>query len=280
MAGESRYFAADAEHRDELTRRRIGEAECDPLTVRYLVGLGVGEGWRCVDVGAGAGSIVRWLSASVGSKGTVVAADLDPRFLEDLDEGNIEVRRLDITKDELEADAFDLVHCRWLLMHLDQPAAALQRMAAAVRPGGWLLVEEVDTRTLAAIDSAHPLAHGFDAASQTRVRALRDGGIIDTYLGGTLPTLLADVGLEDVAHEGIARIVRGGTPWSLYLQQTWSLVDDGFLERGVLSEADVAATRQAHEDPTFQFRDMTLDAAWGRRPVRARQPVVAQRNPD
>lgn len=264
MAGESRYFAGDAEYQEELARRRIGEAECDPLTVRYLVGLGVEEGWRCLDVGAGAGSIVRWLSERVGPKGSVVAADIDTRFLEDLD-GNLEVRRLDITRDEPEAGAYDLVHCRWLLMHLDDPAAAVRRMAKALRPGGWLLVEEVDGRSMTAIDGAHPLADEFNAATQKRMRALRDGGIIDTYLGASLSKLLATAGLEDVAHEGVARIVTGGTPWSLYLQHTWKLVDDGFIEKGALSASDVATSRRAHDDPTFQYRDLTLDAVWGRR---------------
>ena len=184
MTSEGRYFAADAEYQAELTRRRIGEAECDPLTVRYLLRLGVGDGWRCLEVGAGAGSIVRWLSDRVGPNGAVVAADINTRFLDDLSEGNIEVRRFDITQDEPEVDAYDLVHCRWLLMHLDVPAAALRRMARALRPGGWLLVEEVDGRTMVAIDSAHQLAGGFNATSQKRLRALHDRGIIDGYLGG------------------------------------------------------------------------------------------------
>jgi SAM-dependent methyltransferase len=77
----------------------------------------------------------------------VLAADIDTRFLEDLSEANIEVRRFNITQDDPEADTYDLVHCRWLLMHLDDPAAALQRMVRALRPGGWLLVEEVDGRS-------------------------------------------------------------------------------------------------------------------------------------
>ena len=139
-------------------------------------------------------------------------------------------------------------------------------MVRALRHGGWLLVEEADTRTMAAIDSAHPLTHGFNAATENRIRALREGGTIDGHLGGSLPTLLADTGLEDVVHEGIARIITGGTPWSSYLDQSWKLVDDRFVETGLLSATDVAATRRAHDDPTFQYRDLTLDAAWGRRP--------------
>src|SRR5215470_11166655 len=96
-------------------------------------------------------------------------------------------------------------------MHLDEPAVALHRMARALRPGGWLLVEEADGRSMAAIDSAHPLADGFNVATRKRLQALHDRGIIDCYLGGWLPTLLTDAGLSDVMHEGIARIISGGS---------------------------------------------------------------------
>jgi hypothetical protein len=118
--------------------------------------------------------------------------------------------------------------------------------------GGWLLVEEVDGRSMIAADSAPPLADGFNATTQKRLRALHDRGIIDGYLGGLLPRLLTEAGLRDVTHEGIARIVSGGSAWSTHLQETWRLIDSGFVEEG-------------HVDPSFDYRDLTLDAAWGRR---------------
>jgi hypothetical protein len=93
-------------------------------------------------------------------------------------------------------------------------------MTRALRPGGWLLVEEVDGRSMAAIDSAHPLADGFNATTQMRIRAAHGRGIIDGYLRGLLPRLLADAGLVDVTHEGIARIISGGSAGSTYLQET------------------------------------------------------------
>jgi hypothetical protein len=80
-----------------------------------------------------------------------------------------------------------------------------------------------------------------------------------------LPRLLAEAGVGDVTHEGIARIIPGGSAWSTYLQETWRLIDGGFVEEGLLSAADVATSRQAHVDTSFQYRDLTLDAAWGRR---------------
>jgi chemotaxis methyl-accepting protein methylase len=73
-----------------------------------------------------------------------VATDLDLQRLGDLP-GQVEVRRHDITRDELESAAYDLVHCRFVLQHLAEPVVALDKMAAAVAPGGWLVVEEGDT---------------------------------------------------------------------------------------------------------------------------------------
>src|ERR1700758_3786464 len=90
------YFAADAEAGDELERLKLIEAAFDAHTFRHLDTIGVEIGWRCLEVGAGAGSVVRGLSERVGATGKVVAADIDPRFIGDLQQANIEVRRCDI----------------------------------------------------------------------------------------------------------------------------------------------------------------------------------------
>ena len=104
--------------------------------------LGVKGGWRCLEVGAGHGSIARWLSERVGPAGSVVAVDVDTGFLAGLPD-NVDVRELDIRDLDIEPD-FDLAHCRALLMHLSDPADALARIVAALRPGGVLLAEEGD----------------------------------------------------------------------------------------------------------------------------------------
>ena len=156
-----RYFAADAEADDELARLKLLEALCDPWTFRCLDGIGVRQGWRCLEVGAGAGSVVRWLSERVGSAGRVVAVDLDPRFLGDLRAPNVEVRRCDITQDDIEPAAYDLVHCRALLMHMNDPADVLRRMVAALRPGGWLVAEDADLGIVESLDSRSPAGRGL-----------------------------------------------------------------------------------------------------------------------
>src|SRR5262249_41196057 len=76
-----RYFATDSPDAFERRRLALLTEIADPITPRRLSDLGVGPGWRCLDVGAGDGSIARWLAARVGPEGRVVATDLEPRFL-------------------------------------------------------------------------------------------------------------------------------------------------------------------------------------------------------
>jgi 2-polyprenyl-3-methyl-5-hydroxy-6-metoxy-1,4-benzoquinol methylase len=135
------YVASDSPEDLEARRLRALEAMDDPATRGLLDRVGLQPGWRCLEIGAGRGSIAGWMADRVGAGGRVVAGDLDLRFLKALAHSNLEVRSLDITTDELEVDSFDLVHCRALLMHLRSPSDALRKTVSAMRPGGWLVVE-------------------------------------------------------------------------------------------------------------------------------------------
>ncbi|HEY7415001.1 MAG TPA: hypothetical protein VH593_07400, partial [Ktedonobacteraceae bacterium] len=76
----------------------------DPVTIRRLERLEIKHGWHCLEVGAGAGSIARWLAKQVGSQGHVVATDIDTRFLDNTDEPSLEIRHHDILIDDLEQE--------------------------------------------------------------------------------------------------------------------------------------------------------------------------------
>jgi 2-polyprenyl-3-methyl-5-hydroxy-6-metoxy-1,4-benzoquinol methylase len=62
----------------ELAERRLRalEESRDPVTIRRLRALGVGPGWRCLELGAGRGSIASWMCQQVGPDGTVTALDM------------------------------------------------------------------------------------------------------------------------------------------------------------------------------------------------------------
>src|SRR4051812_8076684 len=110
----SPYFAADFARHDELQRIELLEADLDPLTFRRLRALGVAQGWRCLDVGAGGGSVARWLAGVVAPNGHVTAMDVDTEFLTRVDASGIEVRKHDVLAGPIEPGEYDLVHCRYL----------------------------------------------------------------------------------------------------------------------------------------------------------------------
>ena len=98
----------------------------------------VQPGWRCLEVGAGRGSMAVWLATQVGPTGHVVATDLDTRYLSRLELPNLEVVRHNILDDPLDAlgaGAFDLVCSRLMLFHLqDRQERAIEQMVACLRP--------------------------------------------------------------------------------------------------------------------------------------------------
>lgn len=262
----SGYFWSDHEADPELARLKLIEQFNDPSTFRHLDTIGVGDGWRCLEVGAGAGSVVRWLSQRAGPGGNVVAADLDVRFLNDITAPNVEVRRCDITQDPIEPSSYDLVHARSVLTHLRDPVAVLRRMSTALRPGGWLMVEDTDNGTVEAADPAHPFAAAFDLCAQARIKFLLAGGVMDLRYGRTLPIHVEQLKLAHTGNEAVAVVGRGGSPMSQLMIQSFRPIDDAMVANGMVGQSDVSDAQHAFEDPSFLYRAGLIVAVWGRKP--------------
>jgi SAM-dependent methyltransferase len=264
---ETTYFAAKHATLDERARLAVLEGELDPLTVRHLRDLGLGTDPRvrhCLEVAAGGGSIARWMSEAVGPDGEVVATDIDVRFLDEIDRPNLVVRRHDLATEALEPLGFDLVHCRLLLVHLPDPAVAVQKLADAVAPGGALLLEEFEYGTLQVADVSHPLADTVARVNAALVEFVGRIGI-DVFLGRRLPDLLESAGLVDVGHEGTLRVTRG-TPRPTMAKASTAMLAPALVGSGLVSEADVEGWFTALSDPTFRMIDFALVSAWAHRP--------------
>lgn len=258
----------------EQERERLASLEehADPQTVRNLEALGVAEGWRCLEVGGGGGSITKWLSRRVGRTGWVVATDLDTRFLEELNEPNVEVRRHDITSEDLEEQAFDLVHARAVLEHLPDRAQALGRMVAALRPEGWALIEDVDflfpisaseSDTFVVPESAAALS----AKVMRAVKQMMTAAGVDAEYGRRLPGELEKAGLTDVGGEGRFSLLRGGSPVARGVARlSFGQLRGRIAGTGLLSESELDELVSLFEDPSFAGWSVTMVSAWGRRP--------------
>jgi len=108
--------------------------------------LGLGAGWRCVDVGAGGGDVTVALAEMVGRDGRVYAVDSDPLARDEVARAaaaHAQVIALtQAGEDLLLPEEVDLAFCRFLLLHVVDPAVVVTKMAAAVRPGGWVVAQE------------------------------------------------------------------------------------------------------------------------------------------
>ena len=253
-ATDGRYRISNADPGED-DRLALLEELNDPGTITRLTNLGVAPGWRCFEVGAGRGSIAKWLAEATSPGGSVVAADLDTRFLDRLSIPNLEVRRVDVLSDELPRGEFDLVHTRALLMHLDARDAGLERLIGCLKPGGIIMVEEGDRFTADAIPSP-VLRKVFKVfgGSWTWAR--------------TLPERLTALGLEDVACEIRVNVYPGGSRHARFLAWSLSNVRDLLLASGRLSDDEIDQALAILEDPSsWVMPAAALVAARGTRPA-------------
>ena len=268
---DTQGYIYDPASATERTRLQALERLNDPATIQHFEAVGVGPGWRCLEVGGGAGSIVRWLCERVGPGGRVVATDLDVRFLEEIDAANLEVRRHDIVEDELEREAFDLVHARFLLEHLPGYRDALTKMVDALAPGGWIVVEDVDFAAAIMGDPAqrpgHPPESIAIAAELTeRMVAFSGPRGIQAELGRHLPALLIDAGLQDVGAEGRTSLMWSGSEESEVGRLSLERVTQVALDAGLITPEDRARYLSIVTEPGVATFSPLRFGAWGRKP--------------
>jgi SAM-dependent methyltransferase len=251
----------------QAARERLAaiEAWLDPGTLRHLLACGVREGWRCLEVAAGGGSIAAWLCQQVGGKGHVLAIDIDPRFVEVLDLSNLEVLRHNLITDELPLGCFDLVHARLILAHLPDPNQVLQRLIAALKPGGILLVEEMDFASCAAAGNDPAIKTLFGKMIIAHHQVLSHRGFARFY-GRQLLSLLDGQGLVDIGAEGRSSIGSGRSAQAVAWRLTLKQLQEELLATSTITQQELLQGLALLSDPAFTFLSQTTVAAWGRQP--------------
>ena len=236
----------------------------DADTIRRLEARGVNRGWRCLEVGAGGGSIASWLADRVGTAGHVLATDIDPRFLEPLGVLNVDVRCHNIGADPLPEEEFDLVHARLVLAHLPEREKALENMISALKPGGWLVAEEYDSPSI----PPDPLVSPGEVLLKTHIamlKILEDSGVNRRY-GRLLFGQLRAHGLVSVGADARLFMWQRGSPGAAMLRANYEQLQEAMIDSNYITRQQFDEDVTRLNDPNFMMPSGILWSAWGRRP--------------
>lgn len=241
-----------------------------PSTIPLLQRAGIAPGMACLDAGCGGGDVAFEMARMVSPGGHVVGTDIDDTKL---DIARHEAASLDLTNAQfLHADAlrdspgetFDLVHARFLLSHLADPAAALANFHHSLRPGGVLVVEDVDFSG----HFCHPANAAFDRYVELyRAASRRKGG--DADIGPRLPGLVADAGFVDI-EVSVAQHASTAGDVKVLTALTMENIVDAVVYEGLADRAE--ADRLVAELYEFGYRPDTICSTPRIFEVRARRP--------
>lgn len=183
------YVFASAEQQAEFARLKLLEDAFDAQTQQIIQSSGIGSGWKCLELGPGAGSILTWLGDLVGKSGQVVGVDKNIEFLQPISAPQIQIIAGNILDVELENSSFDLIHARYVLIHIVEAVKVVEKLVSLLKPGGLLILEEPDFAASQVIDNSLP-----NAKAQQRVNEAINQMFIDLNLdpafGLKLPSLM------------------------------------------------------------------------------------------
>jgi len=264
-AGEASQYALpndDPQGQDRLLQLAdiLDDHSTDVLTRN-----GIAAGWRCLDVGAGAGTITTWMAQRVGPAGHVTALDTDPQHIAP-PAGNVTVRQGDVRTCELPAAHYDLIHARLVLLHLAEREAVLERLVAALNPGGLLVVSDWDATwrdwLLHAPNQAD--AEAFDTF-QTGLRAILEDNGADVGWARRVPVAMRRAGLVDVDTVAHNRLWAGGESGCLLHATNAEQLREQLLSRGVTAQQLDRLRDAMHHPDTLAYCYLMFTTV-GRRP--------------
>jgi SAM-dependent methyltransferase len=259
FAGAKPAYLLDHDWQQEPYRLALLEHHADPTSTCRLEATGVGAGWRCLEVGAGRGSVARWLAKQVGPSGEVVALDLDTSLLAGLDEPNVEILCGDLLDVELPECSFDLIHTRLVLMHIPERRRAIERMVSLLAPGGWLVVEELDWMAIKSDPHIEHVAlfEAFEQALPT----------IDFQCGRAVLGELTEAGLTHTSSDVRVDVIEGATALARWYAISVQALTEEVLSAETATVEQIDAQLGRLEDPAFRGFGFAWVGARGQRPA-------------
>ncbi|NES03658.1 MAG: class I SAM-dependent methyltransferase [Okeania sp. SIO2F4] len=244
----SEYIFSDAQNLKELERLQAIEQIFDPKTRQRILTTGITNKWQCLEVGAGAGSIAQWLATIVGESGKVVAVDIDTRFSANVQSSNLEVLQADVRHLALENQSFDLIHARYLLIHILDFEVALSKMLDLLKPGGWIVIEEPDFSVAKAIVGENRMCQSFQRVNLAIQQMFADKGM-DYALGGKLPGIFQKYDWQKLSLENDTPVSAGGSGIAKMMKMSTMQLAQKYIATSKATQSDIENFYLFADDP-------------------------------
>lgn len=192
----SKYVIRGGE--EDKARLRIISDALWPSTHNLLTSAGTKSGMACLDVGCGGGHVTLQMARLVGPSGSVTEIDMDGAKMQLAQQDAERQAIANATFRVLDADTlnygeeYDLVYARLLLTHLSDPLDVLRRMANAAKPGGLIIVDDMDHAAIFSYPACPAIAQYIRLYDQI---ARMKGG--NPEIDAKLPALFRRAGLTD-----------------------------------------------------------------------------------
>ena len=258
-------YPLDNAHGKSDTRMDLLARMFDPPTQRALERVGVTTGWNCLEVGGGGGSVARWLAARVGPSGHVLCTDINTRIIESHrgGAGNLEVKVHDIANDPLPAASFDLIHARLVLIHVIERERALERMVQALKPGGWLVIEDFDGASIRPDASLNRFETPLPTSEAVRAYLTRNQ---DGYFGRRLHGRFRELGLTGVFAEGRMLMFDRHNGGNELMRVNFEQIGQDVIKAGLLTQQQLDADLAMIETDEYAMPSPIMWSVSGRKP--------------
>ena len=241
-----------------------------PGTRRVLLESGLRRGMRVADLGCGVGLVTALLAELVGPGGDVVGIDASAAQLAQARKGmppggtNIRFVEASATDTGLPPASFDLIFCRFLLLHLPEPERALREMWALLKPNGILVCEDGD---LTSSGSEPPSAFGAFAELWGRLGPSRG---VDYTLGRRLFHMVLAAGFPEPEITFNQPVVARGETKRL-LELSYAEAGPAFVDAGLITAEELDRTlvemRRLNADETVLAVMPRMAQVWARKPA-------------
>lgn len=240
-----------------------------PFTIEFLNLVGIDDGMHCMDLGSGGGDVALELAKMVGQTGRIVGIDFDDAKIQiakkeafDTSFNNVAFRILDVL-DWNEDSRYDRIYSRFLLTHLDTPKKIIQSMVNAVKPGGAILIEDIDFSG----HFCYPECTAFDRYVELYQKVVSRKGA-DPDIGPKLPIFLKEAGLNQVNFRMIQPTFMEGQG-KIMAQITLKNIADALLAEGLSDESEIDSLLKGLDDfaqsPTTIMSLPRIFQVWGYR---------------